>query len=366
MAQKVSVDSQHLIIHGPSGSSMGDPSIDLPFMLRPELLHKSDLAEIFARKLAERLPDSLDCSGPLTLRIPLEWGSVLLELPLADLAGMENPLSHLEWELERNASESAHSYLLDYQDLAGTRVRLVALRRPVEDFLNRSFSSLGFSPIRFEVVDLKGQVWSFDPDHARTLQEARGMERWKPASLPGWLLPGVLATAAGLLGLGWWLGSGQVSLPTADPALVDNRLPVSPDSLQATARPEIQDSTITSTALLHSAETGSALWHQLLQSLARGEARLPGFVGLHQDGILVNGTVDLAALLAPIGVQATHAGREARWYTFSQPLPDGAPTPARYFTVADLSSLADSLPEPIDRVLLSRRSKGGWRVAVQP
>lgn len=363
MALKVSVDSQHLILLGQPSGNQPDTSVDLPFMLRPELLHKADLAELFARKLAERLPSALHLSGPLVVRIPLDWGSVLLELPLAGLAELENPLSHLEWELERNAPESAHSYLLDYQDLAGSRVRLVAVRRPVEDFLCRSFAALGFGPVTFEVVDLKGQLWAFDPQRARALQEARGTERWKPAPMAVWLLPLVLASAAALLGAGWWLGVRENPATGSSARPIVDRLPVPAESLLTRADSLVQPALTSGTASTGVPNPES--WDLLLAKLAAGENQLPSFIALHHDGILLNGTVDLTALLAPLDIAPTHAGREARWYSFAKPLPTPAGGAARHFSVTQLASLRDSLPAPVERVLLSR-TRGGWRVAVQP
>lgn len=363
----LSVNSQHLIIHATPGTAAGDQSVDLPFMLRPELLHKADLAELFAQKLGERLPDSLPRTGPVCIVLPLDWGSVLLELPLEGIAGLENPLSHLEWELERNAPESAHTYLMDYQEFADTRVRMVAIRRPVEDFLRRSFGALGYDPITFEIVDLKGQRWPFDPAHARELLEQRSTERWKPVSTMAWLLPVILMVAAGAAGIGWWLGQDPGNDSGSEVAT--NRAGTVPaDSLRADSLAAAQAAVTreTSAARTPGPEGDSERWTLLLQKLASGEPRLPGFVALHEEGILLDGTVDLASLLAPFGVRPTHAGTEARWYSYEHPFsPSPSPQP-RHFRLANLADLGDSLPAPVDRVLLSRHTGGGWSVAVQP
>ena len=386
----LTVDSQRLLIHTPDG----DISIDLPFVLRPELLHKSDLAELFAEKLGERLPNTVERSGPVRIEIPLDWGSVLLDLPCDGLEDMENPLSHLEWELERNAPESAHNYLLDYQNPVGSRVRLVAVRKPVEEFLGRSFSAMGYTPVSFEVLDLKGQRWTFDPVRARTLQQAHSRESWKPVPLLAWLLPVVLVLCGGALGLGWWLGQDPVGDEPMRASGQEEGMPVPVDSLKV-GEPRAGETTdaltsaasqvpsnesrpadetpVAQVATSPAMPTGSPeptgnreRWNLLLDRLAAGESRLPAFLSVHSDGILLNGTVDLAELLTPLVLRPTQAGGEARWYSFATALdlPD-AQTP-RHFRLASLANLGDSLSAPVDRVMLSRRPAGGWNVAVQP
>ena len=176
-------------------------SIDLPYLLRQELLFKPDVAETFTTALLSRLPENLQ-KRDVIVRIPVNWGSVLLELPLAGLSRIQNPLSHLQWELNTNAPESAQNYRFDYEE-GPEMVRLTAIRQPVEEFLSRVVLGLGFRPAFFEILDQRGRVWRFDPLRARQLQDSLERESWKSPSA----LPLVLPIVVVLVLLAWLLNA---------------------------------------------------------------------------------------------------------------------------------------------------------------
>ncbi len=354
-------------------------SVDLPYLLRQELLFKPEVAETFTQALAERLPEEVR-PADVIVRLPIEWGSMLLELPLAGLSQIENPLSHLQWELDTNSPEDGLNYRFDYEE-SPERVRLTAIRRPVEEFLSRVVLGLGFRPAFFEVLDQRGRLWRYDPLRARQLEEALESEKWKnPSSLP-WVLPVIAALVLGAWLVSGWVGQKMqtspedlagsyqqldpVEEPAVDRRTADETIPPvdSPalDRVEQSSPP--QEAAETPATGDPAGEASAPLSRvQLLQALSAAESRLPGYLLLDGKGLLVDGSADMAELLAPIPLRALRSSGSYRWFRL-EGLED-APLEtldSKRTMVGDLSGLADTYSAP-GRLLLIR-TESGWSIS---
>lgn len=359
----VTLQEDRILFHGPDGTT----EFPLAYQIHSRLIQTGELARLLCEHLREEAGSALPAPGTLLrLALPRAWGLVCLALPYTGLDKLGQPMHHLAWEVGINTQEQAEQYVYDFHEVAGTgETHVLAIRQNLAQFCRTFCDELGWRLMEIIPNGDEHAGFVLDLERARSHQEALAAERFTPGRRRGRLaLVAVLALVV--------LGSGALVLSgpwrrTRDVARL-------PDARQATV------SRADSLAARPSRPAPPpAGWGDLLTSLGAQEDRLPDFLVLEAEGLLVRGApaqdLDLGDLPGR-PVTAGPRGREARWLAFAQPLGGGAPEdstrPAERYVLKSLSELTARLGPVPGRVILQRRRTDAagpnthWRFARGP
>ena len=360
----VTLQEDRILFHGPDGTT----EFPLAYQIHSRLIQTGELARLLCEHLREEAGSALPAPGTLLrLALPRAWGLVCLALPYTGLDKLVQPMHHLAWEVGINTQEQAEQYVYDFHEVAEAgETHVLAIRQNLAQFCRTFCDELGWQLMEIIPAGDENAGFVLDLERARSHQESLAAERFTPGRRRGRLaLVAVLALAV--------LGSGALVLfgSTGWRTRGGTPLPTTPHASAVKAD---------SPATLPSRPAPPPIgWSEVLTRLGAVEDRLPDFLVLEAEGLLVRVApaqdLDLGDLPGrPVTVGPR--GREARWLAFAQPLGGGAPEdstrPAERYVLKSLSELTARLGPVPGRVILQRRRSDAagpntrWRFARGP
>jgi hypothetical protein len=428
-----SIFEEKLILH----DAEGDKVLSLPYQLNPSFFMKPELAKHSIPQI-EAMGVKLD-GVDVNLLVPREWGVFRLDLPFGGFSSQKQPLDQLLWEIGNNAPEDPKYYLFDYTETKDT-TSIIAIRESVCSFMADMIEALG-GELKTIATSSAGnpESVSLSLEKAKTIKQQLGnMQKEPPGRSFGLKVPlAVAIVAIFAIVLTLYFPSNQtdnINLTTAltgensDTITVQEAFGSVSDSLafeavghefslsdsasvlQTTEQGNFEKAedavvviekdipaenlslpTEDATPDLISTNNVSRGWMELMQAFAAADDKLPDFMVIDPQGILVRDPTGSAGRFESIlgsSLASTRVGESCYWLDFRDNLIVDYPLPAiagkgRTLVVKDLSELVDELNRPA-RIILQRikqlddgqttrwlygiqaNGDSGWRVKIMP
>jgi hypothetical protein len=402
----------------------GECEIPLSHRLDAQFLRSKSNARLVAERILEAWPDEFSQGGRVSLRLPLSFSLLRLQLPYS-LKDFPNPEHQIVWEIDCNAPDVGSEYAYDWQELDG-QIQVLAMRRSHLRFYEFFFENLG-QKLDALSVENETPVFEFQPSRSREHDASYEKEIFKKAPRPMlWtavasLVLLVAAFSFSPLGTNPLPSTLSPKLPSVKQDLAVVAAPVA-DTLSApgdrsfdetdltkessatsaadtiaaaretiTARepvsplviapPLATPSAVTSPVAMPRGDAALTLaWKRLVADLAKSESDLPSFFVVDAGGILVRQGPDRRESLDQLlsrAARVSQVAESAYWVHFDQPLHSTQPgqtsfrpsvegVKAKYYVISSLENLPNLLSTSPVRMIFQRRwttDSGGSTVA---